>query len=284
MGANQSVHHLAKGRVFKLQRDEQRSEQSFWLFETKPEEKLPVEVDLSPMFPPVFDQGNLGSCTANAILASFQYEAKKEKCQDTENLSRLYEYYKARETMIPPNVKEDTGTSLAMSVYCLYEYGVCDEKYWPYDVTMFNQEPPKEAVENAKYHKCVEFKKVTQTHEQMRAGLAHGYSFVLGISVYSSMMTPTVGETGVVPMPVISDTVIDGKKVKADTLMGGHAVCCVGYNDQTKQYKIRNSWSDKWGDKGYFYLPYEFVENNEYTYDMWSIRMVKSQNAPVAGK
>lgn len=280
MGQGQSIHPAAQGRVFKLQRDVHNHEHLYWSFTTTPGKKLPVEVDLSGMFPAVFDQGKLGSCTANAILAAFQYEAIKQKEPDMGNLSRLYEYYRARENLMPPSTSEDSGTSLAVSVYCLNKFGVCDEKDWPYDVTKFSQEPPKEATEKAKYHKCVDYRRLTPNHDQMRACLAEGYSFVLGIAVFDTMMTLDVGKTGIVPMPRLTEETVDGKKLAADKLLGGHAICCVGYDDKKKLYKFRNSWSEAWGDKGYGYLPYAFVENDNLAYDMWSIRLVKSDQEP----
>lgn len=36
--------------------------------------RLPVHVDLTPKMPPVFDQGQLGSCTANALASTLAFE------------------------------------------------------------------------------------------------------------------------------------------------------------------------------------------------------------------
>jgi C1A family cysteine protease len=59
---------------------------------------------------------------------------------------------------------------------------------------------------------------------------------------------------------------------KGERCLGGHAIMAVGYNDKTKMFKIRNSWGSGWGDKGYFYMPYDFITNANYTDDFWTIR------------
>ena len=43
----------------------------------------------------------------------------------------------------------------------------------------------------------------------------------------------------------------------------GHSMAIVGYDDLKKVFIIRNSWSDKWGDKGYFYMDYEYFINRD---------------------
>ena len=49
---------------------------------------LPEKVDLRDKCPPVFDQGSLGSCTANAGVAAYMMLAGAQ-----EEHSRLYQYY-----------------------------------------------------------------------------------------------------------------------------------------------------------------------------------------------
>ena len=82
----------------------------------------------------------------------------------------------------------------------------------------------------------------------------------MGIAVYESFESEEVARTGVVPMP--------GPDEK---LLGGHAILCCGYDDNTQRVTCLNSWSSNWGDAGYFTLPYEFVTNPELTSDAWSV-------------
>lgn len=270
-GNSKNYHPAAQNRVFKYQRDVHNHEHLYWFFDTKVK-ALPERIDLSDGFAPVYDQGHLGSCTANASTALLQYEAKKMGYPNQENFSRLFEYFQSRANQIPPDTATDTGASLAVSILCLAKFGVCLEADWPYDISKFTVAPSKELCDKALLYKCGAGKRVTPTHDQLRGSLADGYPFVLGINVYESFMTVNVGTTGIIPIPILTDTTIDGKTIKADTLLGGHAIVCVGYDDSTRLYKFRNSWSEKWGDKGYGYLPYDYVENHNLAFDMWAIK------------
>ena len=67
--------------------------------------------------------------------------------------------------------------------------------------------------------------------------------------------------TGKIGMPMINDK-----------LIGGHAVIICGYDDNTNELILRNSWGTYWGDNGYFYLPYEYLK---YCGDLWIITKSK---------
>jgi C1A family cysteine protease len=276
---NESDYHpMAKNRVFKYKRDHHNHLFQYCSFTVpKDGEVVPTKVDLSPDMPPVYDQGQLGSCTANACNANFQFQAMKQKEPDQLVPSRLFEYYNSRITQIPASPNEDSGASLSVSIECLNKFGVCDEKDYPYVIADFTKKPPGDLYDKAKYHKCFESKRIIPNHDQMKGCLREGFPFVMGVAVYSSFMTLEAGKTGIIPDP----KTVDVGKVKAETLLGGHAILCVGYDDETKHYKFRNSWSDKWGDKGYGYLSYEFLTNDNLAYDMWSVRLVKSPIDPV---
>ena len=53
-----------------------------------------------------------------------------------------------------------------------------------------------------------------------------------------------------------------------EELIGGHAICIMGYDDSLKIFKFKNSWGAKWADQGYGYLPYEYIK--KYCRDAWS--------------
>jgi hypothetical protein len=53
---------------------------------------LPAIVDLRSGCPPVYDQGNLGSCTANAIAAAIEYNQIKQGLPEA-TPSRLFVYF-----------------------------------------------------------------------------------------------------------------------------------------------------------------------------------------------
>ncbi len=57
---------------------------------------------------------------------------------------------------------------------------------------------------------------------------------------------------------------------EGEEIFGGHAVMAVGYDDNTRLIKIRNSWGKEWGKKGYFFMPYDFIINPNYCDDFWT--------------
>jgi len=106
--------------------------------------------------------------------------------------------------------------------------------------------------------------RVDQTLEQMKGCLASGYPFVVGFSVYDSFESRNVAETGTVPMPT-----------NGEQLLGGHAVLCIGYDDSTGRFLLRNSWGSNWGSKGNFTMLYEYLLNNDLSDDFWTIRLME---------
>ena len=59
-----------------------------------------------------------------------------------------------------------------------------------------------------------------------------------------------------------------------ETLLGGHACYCLGYDDSKSSFIVRNSWGTGWGDKGHFYIPYQYLTNSNLADDFWSIQLV----------
>ena len=77
--------------------------------------------------------------------------------------------------------------------------------------------------------------------DDLKTCLSSGETFVFGISVYSSFMDAT---NGIIPMPGAHET-----------LEGGHALLCVGYDDADQTFLFKNSWNTTWGIEGYGKLP-----------------------------
>ena len=59
-----------------------------------------------------------------------------------------------------------------------------------------------------------------------------------------------------------------------ESILGGHAVVAVGYDDSKECFIVRNSWGTNWGDAGYFYMPYAYLTNPELASDAWEITNV----------
>lgn len=214
---------------------------------------LPTSVDLRPKMFPVYDQSSLGSCTANAIAACYEYlEQSKSKWVP----SRLFIYYNER--AMEGTTDTDSGAFIRDGIKSLSKQGVCDEKYWPYDITKFTDQPPRACYTDALEHTIIQYNRVEHEAEAMKSCLAQGYPIVFGFKVYESFRS--IDHTGIMPMPQ------DGEE-----LLGGHAVVVVGYNDDTKMFTIRNSWTENFGDNGYFYMPYEFLLDPNQCEDFWMI-------------
>lgn len=214
---------------------------------------LPKFIDLRRKFPPVYDQGNLASCTACALCSIIQY------LQPTFQGSKLFLYYNERK--LENSIPDDTGATLISGIECLLKYGVCTELMWPYNIKKFAVKPTDPCYVNALEHQALKVNSIDETFKTMKSFLANGKPFVVGILVYKSFESISVYKTGNVPMP----------NIRKDQILGGHAVVCVGYNDSSQKWIMRNSWGPSWGDKGYFYLPYNYLLNPNLTTDMWTI-------------
>ena len=218
---------------------------------------LPKIIDLRPFCSPIENQGDLGSCTANALVGNLEY-IKNKKIKKIINFSRLFLYYNER--VLRNTVKVDSGASIRDGIKTLVKLGDCLEKLWPYNIKYFANKPTLLAYQNAEDYQIKNYYRIIST-EEMRHTLSTGFPFVFGFAIYESFETKTVAKTGNIPMPK------PGEK-----LLGGHAVMAVGFDDSKKIFVIRNSWGEKWGDHGYFYLPYEYLSDSRLSSDFWTIR------------
>lgn len=226
--------------------------------------QLPASADLtqgSNFMPDVYDQGQLGSCTANAIAGVFQYVRRKE--QDTPDFvpSRLFIYYNER--VIERTVDSDSGAQIRDGVKSINNQGVCPETELLYDIKKFTVKPPANCYQDASKYKATQYQRLNhQDLNQLKGCLADGYPFVFGFTVYESFESQQVAQTGIVPMPQ-----------QGENAVGGHAVVAVGYDDSKRMFKVRNSWGKGWGKEGYCFMPYEYLTNDNLSDDFWTIRM-----------
>jgi C1A family cysteine protease len=221
---------------------------------------LPPSTDLRLQCPAVYDQGNLGSCTSNAIGAAIEFDRLKQNLTDFVP-SRLFIYYNER--VIEGSVSSDSGAQLRDGIKTVASQGVCPEPDWPYDITKFTQKPSAKAYSDALGCRAVSYQSLVQDVNQMKGCLASGYPFVFGFTVYTSFETPAVAQSGHAPMPSPSERAV-----------GGHAVVAVGYEDANQWFVVRNSWGGSWGMAGYFTLPYAYLIQSGLSSDFWTIRIV----------
>lgn len=224
---------------------------------------LPRSVDLRKQCPPVYNQGQLGSCTANAIGGAIQFDRLKQKLRPDFIPSRLFIYYNER--VIEHSVASDSGAQIRDGIKTVAKQGVCPETEWPYDIQKFTIKPTSSCYQDAKKYQAVQYQRVPQMLNQFKGCLASGYPFVFGFSVYDAFESEAVAKTGVLSLP--------GPKEK---LIGGHAVVCVGYNDTKQVFIVRNSWGSGWGMKGYFTMPYAYLTDSNLADDIWTVRVIEA--------
>jgi C1A family cysteine protease len=222
---------------------------------------LPSKLSLINGFEAPYDQGQLGSCTANAIAGALQYARKAQKETDS-MLSRLFVYYNER--AMEGTVKSDSGAQIRDGIKSVAKQGACLEANWPYVISKFASKPSTACYSQALKFEALVYESVAQSRLALQTALAAGFPVVLGFTVYESFESAAVAKSGNAPMPK-----------KNESVLGGHAVCLVGYDNSKGLWLLRNSWGTSWGQAGYFTLPYAYLVNPNLASDFWAITKVE---------
>ncbi len=223
--------------------------------------ELPPKVDLRQHMTKVEDQSQVNSCTANALVGAYEYLAKRI-LGNSGDVSRLFVYFNARKY---DRIKGDRGSTISGSIAVLEEMGACTEETWPYEPELVNQRPSDEAYEEAKQFLIEKAEEIDVDLYAMKHCLAEGYPFAFGLLLFNSF--DHARRQGIVPMPNLDTE--EGRQTH-----GAHAMLCVGYSDKSQAFIVRNSWGEEWGDKGYCYIPYEYMTNPDLCWDCWTIKAV----------
>lgn len=228
-----------------------------WKLVLKKSTPCPNVVNLTTRCPPVYNQGQIGSCTAQAaacMYASLVFVASMERFDP----ARFFIYYNTR--MIQGTINEDSGATLRDTMRALQVYGVCPETMWPSTPEQLFIKPASNCYSHATNRQVLSYVAVPQNLTFMKQLLAQGFPFVLGVLVYPSFFSNPV-----IPLP---DT-------RKEAVLGGHAMCVIGYDDRKQAFLVRNSWGRNWGIQGNCYLPYTYVLNRFLTFDIWAMYSVE---------
>jgi C1A family cysteine protease len=229
---------------------------------------LPPKVDLAPGCSPIVDQGQQGSCTANAsISGAFEYlEIQALKVEGASPVefdpavfvrgSRQFNYYCSR--AMRGQQGQDSGAYIRDVVKVLNKLGCAREASWPYDPRVMYVQPPTIAYLEAAKHRISDYLRLNNLLE-IKQCLANGFPIIFGFPVFSSFESSAVSRSGVVPMPK-----------RGESNLGGHCMCITGYDDASGWVTGRNSWGTGWGNKGYFAMSYDFLQ--QYGSDFWTLR------------
>ncbi|MDC3961439.1 C1 family peptidase [Polyangium jinanense] len=226
--------------------------------------RLPPKVDLRPFMSPIEDQKATNSCAANATAGAYEYLVKRHLGEDAYDVSRLFIYYNGRAVDDPENI-QDEGSVLQSVIASLKEHGACSEETWAFDPEAVNEQPSDEAYQEAAQFRIEDTELVPTNLEAWKMALAEGHPIIFGVKLFSSFDKHK--KAGLVPVPTSRET---GRESH-----GGHAMLCVGYSDPDQVFIVRNSWGPEWGDKGYCYIPYRYLMNEEYNFgDSWIIKRI----------
>lgn len=253
-----------------------------------PSELIPPNIDLSKEFGSVENQNGLNSCTACAVVGLVEFFEKKLSGQSLD-LSVLFLYKIARKLIKHPTAPAsflkdeiiqtiDSGASLRITFRAMNRLGLPLDTQWPYVTDNVDVEPSADCYEhNQKYDTLSYFRldspEITKEDllVQIKTCLAAGFPSVFGFTVFDSIIQAET--TGKIAYPT-----------DADSPLGGHAMLAVGYDNSLEILNtnpgaqktkgallVRNSWGREWGNKGYGWLPYDYVKH-DLAVDWWSLK------------
>ena len=227
---------------------------------------LASQIDLRQYCSPIEDQGQLGSCTANAAAGLVEYFERRAFGKHID-ASRLF-IYKATRNLL--GWTGDTGAYLRSAMEALVLFGAPPEDYWPYEIAQFDVEPSSFLYAFAASFQATKYFRLdpngtapARVLQNIKSFLAAGFPSMFGFPVYDEYMH--IAEDGTVPYPS-----------SQSHLYGGHANAAVGYDDNLMiggdkgALLVRNSWGTAWGATGYAWLSYKYVTEG-LAVDWWSL-------------
>ncbi|UJR19839.1 hypothetical protein I4U23_022972 [Adineta vaga] len=237
-----------------------------------PKQHLVNSVDLRQWMSPIENQGDMYTCGAHAFAALCNYLFKRSMSRDIE-VSRLFIHYNAQIIEQRTFGVEDIGVHPLNIALSLRKYGVCEEKYWPYEKHLLNKMPSDLAYERASRYTVIPLH-MTFDINSIETCLHNQLPVIISIKLLDTAAQTMQHNGGYLEVPDLDNTLI-GKT-------GLHGAMVVGYDRKRQYFICRNSWGNRWGYRGYFYMPYEYLTHPSLIDDrngLWSIlKIVRRTN------
>jgi C1A family cysteine protease len=259
-----------------------------------PRPALPASADLRRWCGRVRFQGGLPTCNAHVVASLIEYFERRAFGKVIEP-SRLFLFRVAKNFA---RADDATPVYIRQTMGVLKMIGVPPEKFWPYpklkkdaagqypmDDPKLHEEPTPFCYALAADYQAITYYRLDPRDadgqltitprallDEVRLHVASGIPMTMGVPLYRDTVTQSwTNSPGVIPYP--------GPK---DVSLGGHALVAVGYDDAKTVPRVgkragtkgallvQNSWGRQWGEKGFGWLPYEYLLRDR-ARDFWTL-------------
>tara|TARA_B110000208_G_C11799546_1_gene441260 strand:- start:2051 stop:2863 length:813 start_codon:yes stop_codon:yes gene_type:complete len=221
------------------------------------------KIDLRLNCPGICNRKNIGSSVAHAICYVYEYNIIKHDMNNIFIPSKLFLYFNQR--LLKHTQEFDCGSSIRDGLSILDKIGICSEVVYPYDISLIYDKPSDEIYEEASHNKGIEYYKIKPIITNIKTLLQDSIPIIFGFGIYSSFENQVSDNGFTIKIPQENEKFI-----------GGSCGVCVGFNDEKQAFIIMNSKGVEWGDKGYFYMPYLYLTNNNLCSNFWIIKNNKT--------
>jgi C1A family cysteine protease len=215
---------------------------------------LRESVDLREWDSVIEDQGDLGSCSANAMTNAYELSVRRQFPDKFVELSRLFVYYNSR--LLHQETDRDVGAYIRSTLSAVKHQGICREELWPYDISKFSVEPDLACYQDASTRTITNYNLIDGVNDMLEI-LNQNKPIIIGLTVYPSFNYVDKNNPRIY-LP--NDRELDQG--------GGHAMTIVGYDIVKRQFIVKNSFGRHWGNNGYGWLPFEYVDTE--SFETWT--------------